>query len=243
MAAHIYAFKPTGADAETRLLRTRITAVQDQRLLVSDPDCLWATPAFSCLVQPQPGDTVLLALDPDDGTGHVLHILERPGLQDADLNLPGGGTLRSHEGAIQLEAREIRVDGGEGVSLHSGRDLSLDGAQGIRLNSARRVSLDAADISMHAVTAQTTIKHWQGWFDTLEARAVSIEYAAKTLSAKIGRLLSRSLESFRSVKGLDETRAGRSRTTVRDHHEIRAGHVTARAEGFVKIDGKKIDLG
>ncbi len=70
-----------------------------------------------------------------------------------------------------------------------------------------------------------------------------IEYAAKTLSSKVGRLLSRALESFRSVDGLDETRAGRSRTTVRDDHRLKAGHITAQAKGFVKIDGQKIDLG
>ena len=76
-----------------------------------------------------------------------------------------------------------------------------------------------------------------------EALSVPVDELFNTLSATLGRLLSRSIESFRSVQGLDETRAGRSSTIVQDHHQLRAGHITTRAEGFVKIDGQKIDLG
>ncbi|MER1967066.1 DUF3540 domain-containing protein [Castellaniella sp. GW247-6E4] len=219
MAATISPLKIPLPDTEARLVHTRITDTQDDRLWVDHPECNVARRAFSCLIEPLAGDLVLLAVDPAGGPGHVLAVLERPGPQRADLVLPEGGAILARDGEVALRAKSLRFEGREGVTLDAGR------------------------LEVAAVSAATTIKHWQGWFDTLEANAVSIEYAAKTLSSKVGRLLSRTLESFRSVEGLDEIRAGRSRTRVRDDHRLEAGHITARADGFVKIDGQKIDLG
>ena len=219
MAATISPLKKTAPATEARLVHARVSGTQDGMIQVDHPEGPVARRALSCLIEPQAGDLVLLALDPAHVHGHVLAVLERPGPQDADLTLPGGGAILARDGEVALRAPSLRLEGREGIAL------------------------DTGTLKVAAVSASTTVKHWQGWFDTLEAYAVSIEYSAKTLSARLGRLLSRSLESFRFVEGLDETRAGRSRTRVRDDHRLEAGHINARADGFVKIDGQKIDLG
>ncbi len=219
MAANVHSLRPVRHSTETRTFSTCVRDVQDGVFLLEDPACPQARQAYSCLIEPRAGDTVLLSHDPAQDGGHILAILERPGPQDSSLNLPGGGHIHSRDCEVCWQTRSLQLAGRETLSLQTGH-------------------LDVA-----AVSANTTVKHWQGWFDTLEAHAVRIEYAAKTLSSKVGRLLSRALESFRSVDGLDETRAGRSRTTVRDDHRLKAGHITAQAKGFVKIDGQKIDLG
>ncbi|WP_368642161.1 DUF3540 domain-containing protein [Castellaniella ginsengisoli] len=210
-------FQP--APDHASLLQAYVTGQNGSDYLTSHPDCPAARPAFSCLVEPQEGDLVLLACPTGEASGHILAILTRPGTQQASLTLPGGARLQAGDDQLRLQAGLLQLDGRESLHL-----------QGTRMD-------------IRAVHAQTTITHWQGWFDTLQAHAVSIQYGAKTLSATLGRLLSRSIESFRSVQGLDETRAGRSSTIVQDHHQLQAGHITARAEGFVKIDGQKIDLG
>jgi hypothetical protein len=201
------------------LLQAYVTGRDGSDYRTSHPDCPTARPTFSCLVEPQEGDLVLLAFPAGAASGHILAILTRPGAQQASLTLPGGARLQAGEDQLRLQAGHLHLDGTQSLDLHGTR------------------------LDIRAVHAQTTITHWQGWFDTLQAHAVSIQYGAKTLSATLGRLLSRSIESFRSVQGLDETRAGRSSTIVQDHHQLQAGHITTRAEGFVKIDGQKIDLG
>src|SRR5690606_26530368 len=118
---------------------------------------------LSCLIEPQAGDLVLLALDPAHGQAHILAVLDRPGSQDADLTLPGGGAIHTRDGEVRIGARSLQLDGRENLALTTGR------------------------LELAAVSASTTVKHWQGWFDTLEARAVSIECAAKTLSSEVGR--------------------------------------------------------
>ena len=219
MAANVYPLKKRHSNTDAHLVHARVTGAEGGVFRVDHPEDPAAQRALSCLIEPQAGDLVLLALDPAHGQAHILAVLDRPGSQDADLTLPGGGAIHTRDGEVRIGARSLQLDGRENLALTTGR------------------------LELAAVSASTTVKHWQGWFDTLEARAVSIECAAKTLSSKVGRLLSRSLESFRSVEGLDETRAGRSRTVVRDDHRLKAGHITAQAEGFVKIDGQKIDLG
>ena len=206
-------------DPAGQLLQAHVTGQDGPDYLTSHPDCPVARPAFSCLMEPQAGDLVLLACPAHAASGHILAILTRPGAQEACLALPGGARLQASDDQLRVHASHLHLNAQESLDLHSPR-------MGIR-----------------AVHAQTTITHWQGWFDTLQAHAVSIQYGAKTLSATLGRLLSRSIESFRSVQGLDETRVGRSSTIVQDHHQLKAGHITARADGFVKIDGQKIDLG
>ncbi len=218
MVATISPLKKPVPAIEPRMAHARVIDTQDGCLHIDHPDCQSARRAVSCLIEPRTGDLVLLMLDPVD-TAYVLAVLERPGAQDAELSLPGGSMIYARDGEMALSAHTLKLEGRESVGL------------------------DAGKLAVTAASASTTVKHWQGWFDTLEAYAVSIEYSAKTLSARLGRLLSRSLESFRSVEGLDETRAGRSRTRVRDDHRLEAGHITARADGFVKIDGQKIDLG
>ncbi|WP_322997265.1 DUF3540 domain-containing protein [Castellaniella sp.] len=207
------------AATDTSLLQARIIGIVGDTFLTDTPSCPGAQQAFSCLITPQVADLVLLSPAHAGQPAYVLAILQRTDPQQARLVLPGGTQLQADAAGLQLHAKNLSLGSQDTLSLRSGQ------------------------LDITAVSAQTRITHWQGWFDTLQAHAVSIQYGAKTLSATLGRLISRSIESFRSVQGLDETRAGRSSTVVQDHHQLQAGHITARATGFVKIDGQKIDLG
>ncbi|MFT0531300.1 DUF3540 domain-containing protein [Castellaniella hirudinis] len=211
--------QPTPTDTDVPLLHARIIGIVGDTFLTDAPSCPGAQQAFSCLVTPQVADLVLLSPAHAGQPAYVLAILQRADPQQARLALPGGALLQADAAGLRLHAKNLSLGSQDTLALHSGQ------------------------LDVTAVSAQTRITHWQGWFDTLQAHAVSIQYGAKTLSATLGRLISRSIDSFRSVQGLDETRAGRSSTVVQDHHQLQAGHITAKATGFVKIDGQKIDLG
>lgn len=211
--------QPSVTDPDTALLHARIIGMVGDTFLTDAPGCPGAQQAFSCLVTPQIADLVLLSPGRTNQPAYILAILQRADAQQAKLVLPGGTLLQADATGLQLHAENLSLGSRDTLALRSGQ------------------------LDITAVSAQTRITHWQGWFDTLQAHAVSIQYGAKTLSATLGRLISRSIDSFRSVQGLDETRAGRSSTVVQDHHQLQAGHITARATGFVKIDGQKIDLG
>lgn len=77
--------------------------------------------AVSCLIEPAPGDTVLVWIE---GTAHILAILARPGIADAVLSLPDrAATLRLRAQSVGIEAdTSVRVSAPEvtlkGTDLH-----------------------------------------------------------------------------------------------------------------------------
>ncbi len=81
-----------------------------------------AKQADGCLLQPQPGDTVLLSLSPH-GNHYILTVIERARKEHNDIVLSGDVTLTAMGGSINLEAEHclnlespgIRVDAQEGA--------------------------------------------------------------------------------------------------------------------------------
>lgn len=219
---HSLPVKPTTtpASATHSLCTATITGVSDDTFLLDHAQFSQAQAAASCLLEPAVGDTVLITHAEDDASCYILAILQRPAqAESGHLKLPGGNQIASDTEGLRLQANSLS------------------------LNAASRLDLSTAQLNINAVSAGVSIKHWQSWFDTVESCAVNVRFTAKTLSSQVGRLIQRLMESFRKVEGVDETRAQRIRVTAQNQHQIDAGHLTHTARGFVKIDGKQIDLG
>lgn len=73
--------------------------------VMRDGQALPARRAFSCLVQPEPGDVVLLGAA--GGLRYVLAVLERAGPAPMRLALPDGATIAADGGRLGLAARTL----------------------------------------------------------------------------------------------------------------------------------------
>ena len=219
MSATVHRLKPTPESSAHSLGTATVTGISGEHFLLSHPEILKARLAASCLLTPEAGDIVLVSHAAGHNSGFILAILQRNDPNSGSLNLPGGAQLHTNRAGVELQT------------------------QNLYLNSASHLQLNSGTLDINAVSSTVKVKHWQGWFDTFESCAVNASFTAKTFSSQVGRLIQRLKESFRKIDGLDETRAGRVRVSVDDHHHIEAGHVTHTAKGFVKIDGQKIDLG
>lgn len=218
MSANVYQLN-TRASTESHSLSTaRVTGQAGETFLLDHPRCTYAAAAVSCLLKPQPGDTVLLS-ESAAGTDYILAILERPDAAVGTLHLPG-------DNEIALSANTMQINTGS-----------------LQLKADQQIDINGPAVNLTAISAEVTVKHWRGWFDTVESSAVSVQITAKTLVSRLGRMVQRMAESFKQTDGLDEVRAGRTRIQVDGHHQVNAGHITTAAKGFVKIDGQKIDLG
>ena len=175
--------------------------------------------AASCLIEPELGDQVLVCEGVQPEASFILAVLTRAQPEAASLCLPGGVVLRTQ-----------------------GRQLAVH-ADDIELNGREKVGLNTVLLDIGAVAATARVAHVQSWSETIESHAVRMTLVAKTMTQEIGRLIARVRESWRKVDGLDETQVGRMRVHVEGHQQVDAGHVTMNAEGFVRIDGKKINLG
>ena len=71
----------------------------------------------------------------------------------------------------------------------------------------------------------------------------AITMIAQTVQSTVGRLILKARNSFSWIENLHETRAGRMRLQIENRFHLKSKHTTILAEGQVKIDGEKIDLG
>lgn len=216
---HALPVRPRSRGGEHTLHGATVAGRCGDHFLLDHPGAPQARLAASCLLVPEPGDTVLITHAEDGAECFVLAVLERKAPESGQIHFPGGNTLHSSAQGVRFTA------------------------EAMTLATRSRLELNSPELGVSAVAADMNVKHAHSCFETLDTQAVSINLTAKTFSAQVGRMIQRLMESFRKVRGLDETRAGRVRVSAEDHHQIDAGHVTHVARGFVKIDGSKINLG
>jgi hypothetical protein len=121
----------------------------------------------------------------------------------------------------------LMLPGGATLTADNG-SLSIAARQ-IDLAGQQALKLQAPQLAITAVQASMTFN--------------SLNTIAQTITTTVGRLLQRATDSFRWTQNLDESRAGRMRLQVSERLHIKAKHASMIAEGQVKIDGEKIDLG
>lgn len=175
--------------------------------------------AASCLIEPQLGDTVLIFDTGFEKISFITAVLVSSQEATSKVVLPGGASLETIDQQLTIKAENISLNGNASVSLNS------------------------AHIDVNAAVATLKVSQLQSWSDSMEAHVVRATFVIKTLTSHINQAISRIRNSWRKVEELDETQAGRVRVLVEGHHQLKAEHVTTQAQGFVRIDGKKIDLG
>ncbi len=178
--------------------------------------------ADSCLLTPECGDVVLVCngVAMELGTvSYILAVLSRAQSAQGTLALPGGASLVADNGALTLNATEIAVQARDAVHLAAPR-VKLSGAQG--------------DVQFNVLRA--SVADYKGVLGNVSS-------VAQSVTSTVGRLVQKTKDSFRWTENLDETRAGRMRLQVAERFHLRSRHASVIAEGQVKIDGEKIDLG
>lgn len=207
------------AQQETSLQVTTVTGRADEWFFVQDLSVRRVKRAISCLIEPEVGDVVLLCKASGEQTSFLLSILSREHDQAGQLHLPGGVTMQTE---------------GKQLTIH---------ADGIDLRGKESIGLSTVHLDVNALAATARVSHCQSWVETIETTAERMTITVKTLTQQVGRMIARVRESWRKVEGLDETQAARMRLYVEGTHQLDADHITMNAEGFVRIDGKTINLG
>jgi len=178
--------------------------------------------AESCLIQPESGDTVLVCQGVAVGltsVPYILAVLSRADANHGVLALPGGAHIRAEAGALAFVASEIGLEGSQSVSVKAPQ-LAMTAGQGeLRFN---RLASTVGEFS---------------------ASLGSVRTVAQAVTSTVGRLVQKATNSFRWTENLDESRAGRMRLQVAERFHLKSRHASVIAEGQVKIDAEKIDLG
>lgn len=182
----------------------------------ADQEKILARQAAGCLVEPGPGDVVLI-LRQNAGVNYVLNVLEKKDPGRA-LRFPGDLALDVSQGRCTLQAQDLDMTGLRSTALR-GREVTLAGQEG-RL---RFVGLD--------VLARTL----EARIQDIQSLGEKIQIAASNLTSRLGRVL--------RLTGHELHRAKSVRTEVEQRFAVQAKQVSVLAEEEVCVDGEKIHLG
>jgi hypothetical protein len=171
----------------------------------------------------------------------------------------GKSSLSTPQGDLELLAPggDIRLRAGKRVNIHGDDCLDLASGHTVRLTAAgdadsRRSSL-RLDLSGTTLTGRRLgVTAAAGDFDidttTFRGRKLTAAWEnAKLVLGKMEtvavRLLERSKNSYRIVENLNEVKAGRMRTLIRNAFHLQSRNASVLAKEDVRIDANRINLG
>jgi hypothetical protein len=175
--------------------------------------------AASCLVAPQEGDRVLLALE--GGQTWVLAVLERLGGGPLPLDLEGGD--------VRLRVPHGRLE----VSAAAGADLVSGGA----------VEVVAPTLGLTADEARVAVSRVGVFGGFVAAQVERVQVVAGALDGTIERLTQRIKRSLRLVEESDQVRAGSLDYRADGVVQLQGRTAVVTAEQLVKVDGAQIHVG
>lgn len=175
----------------------------------------------------------------------------RPKEGKSIISIPTGDlALRAPTGDILLEA-------GRGIHCKAGTDIDLTGNTAVKIKAGSEhkdiptgLKLTPRSAALTANRLELTAKRGVMRIATAEYFGVALNSTIEHVHSVVHkfesvaeRIIQRVRDSYRQVDGLDQTKAHRVRTLVKDAHYTKAGEVYLLADDDVNIDGKKIRLG
>ena len=209
--------------AEMRLVRGRILVAEEELLTVMTESGPFAgRVAASCLVRPECGDLVLLALPhKKKEAAYLLAVLERAAAETAmQIDLGAGARLSAEKGAVDIAA-------GTDLRLSAGGQMEASAPTITFASAATRWLTHSFSLLSKTVEAVCSV-----WKESSRER----ETTAEVWTQRLG-------DSYRHVQDLDETQAGMSRTLARETALVHGRVTYVQAEEFVKVDGGEVHLG
>jgi hypothetical protein len=187
---------------------------------IKTPDGVYrATPAVSCLVEPERGDEVLFA-GRQDGDLHVLAIIERTVEGPTRIGARGDIDFTAKEGRLSFVAKE-------GIDLVTSATLAM-------ASSAFKLNTRTGDIFVEKLTVLAqkalaeveAVKLFAGLFDSVVER----------VSQKVNR-------SFRFVELIDQVRSKQIDYRAEENMSLRGHNTLINADLLTKIDADQVQIG
>ena len=198
----------------------RVVSVSGKKAVVEMSGVtLPAQMAFSCLVQPIPGDLVLCTQN-ESGVYYILGIIERPGKQDMMLCFPADATMHAEEGALNMVS-------GKSVTLVSGNRLNCFSKQAVHKSREAVVDFDE-------LTARGT---------NLQANFKTIHLISRMVNTMARQVIQKVKNYIRHTEDYDQVKAGQMCRKTDGLYSMDSKHTVMVSRKGTKIDGEQIYMG
>lgn len=197
-----------------------LEAVEDGALVVRTArGAFRAARAFSCLVEPVPGDEVLVA-STAPGTWYVLAVLRREAGAPARLVAEGDLELHAPNGRVCVTARDA-----------------------VDVACAAEARVTAGAVRVSAVEGQVLVSQLSVLGARVQVEFERIKVLASTCDSAFDRFLQRVKRSYRRVEERDEVRAEQLDYAASKNLSLRGHNTLVTARELVKLDGEQVHLG
>jgi hypothetical protein len=177
--------------------------------------------AASCLLEPRPGDQVLVAVG-GGLSSFVLAVLVR--------------------GEVSARGAQLSVDGDLTLKTTSGK-LSLTGAEGVSIASAKEVAVSAPEVAVRALSTTFFSESLSYIGRRVEAEIDKLKVAAHALDSAIDRVSERVKRSHRTVEEVEHVKAKELDVVVEGNASVHAENTLLSADKLVKLDGEQVHIG
>jgi hypothetical protein len=191
--------------------------VGDRFAVSTESGTLVARRAASCLLEPEPGDQVLVSGRAD--SIYIIAVLERAGSAAARLVVHGDASLRASGGSFTLCAD---------------KDLCL--------STPERLAQDSAELVVRAQKGTLLIGQLKTFGQELRASIGSVKLIGNVLETLVGKLSQFAKNSLRTVEGVDQLRSGSIDYECERTLNLHGREILATADSLVKVDGSQIQL-
>ncbi|NMJ40596.1 DUF3540 domain-containing protein [Roseomonas sp. JC162] len=179
---------------------------------------IMARRAASCLLEPAPGDTVLIG--GDLARCYVLAVLDRAGEGPARLSIEGDVEIRARDGQLRLAA-------GKGVDIAAREEIVIEAdAVSVKAGSGRFLLDDLVLIGRSAMS-----------------HIGRVRTIGRTVETVVDRILTRTKRSLRISEESDHVRAGQIDLRANGTFHANGETTIVTAATLVKVDGGQIHLG
>lgn len=175
--------------------------------------------AFSCLVEPQPEDIVLISVR-DLEPGYILAVLER--------EIPDKTTI-VFNGDVDLKTEQGRI----GISAKHGLDLAC----------AQEINLTSQELNCSAGKSSITIGSLSFWGTVIEAHLDRIKTIVDHVESFVKLFFQKSGQSYRFVDQIDQVKSNRISYEAEKTLQLRGTFAQMTAKEDIHIDGQRINIG
>lgn len=204
---------------ETNLFAGRVSLVETARICVSLEETgreVLARRAASCLLAPQPGDRVLVALFPD---AFVVSVLERRDAGRAEMTFEGDVAIRA-----------------------SGR-LDLTSASGVGITTPRRATLTSEELEIRARHGNLVFNTLSALASAATVHFVSLGAIVDACSLSAQTIHQRLRRAYRFVEEYDQLLSKHIDYRAEQTVQLRGEHTAVVARGVARMDGEQVHIG
>ncbi len=123
-----------------------------------------------------------------------------------------------------------------------GNNAKISG-KNIKLESQGEISITAPEVNLSGIRGSATFTNSILNSNYSEFRAKKVVYIVHSLERIINSVTEKLVNSFRTITGVEQTKASRIKTIVTGRFWVKSRQMTLNAEEDVAIDAKKINMG